>query len=419
MSNKPRVLLLGDYVTGTGFSRVVDHIRIAANRDFEVHQIGINYSGEIFTDEYGITVYPYEIQNTDPHGAKIIGALLRELQPDLFLIIYDSIFIRFLLESLRYYDKRCKTIIYLALDGLILKQRKIIASLKKVDYCVLYGNFAYKHIQQLLNNSPSLIPKHFPMKIIPHGVETSLFHPINQVATHPKDRAVFKQKVFPQLDKPEESFIIFNGNRPVPRKRLDITLKAFALFAKGKPAGVKLYLHTSCLQGLAAIHLNQLIKDLHLQDRILEKGIDKDTPQVDSKTLNLIYNACDLGINTCMGEGWGLVSCEHGATGAPQILPRHTAFPDIWEDAAQWVEPSGMTTVRFSPHLMYTLEIEAVAEAMEILYTDKERYAQKATACYQRMQEQQFNWDDIKDQWQHTLTTIAKPLIPQKTFSNL
>ena len=48
---------------------------------------------------------------------------------------------------------------------------------------------------------------------------------------------------------------------------------------------------------------------------------------VDDRELNLLYNACDVGITTSMGEGWGLVSFEHGAAGAAQIVPDHSAAP--------------------------------------------------------------------------------------------
>jgi D-inositol-3-phosphate glycosyltransferase len=52
----------------------------------------------------------------------------------------------------------------------------------------------------------------------------------------------------------------------------------------------------------------------------------------DDRELNLLYNACDVGINTSMGEGWGLVSFEHGATGGAQIVPEHTACAELWAD---------------------------------------------------------------------------------------
>jgi glycosyltransferase involved in cell wall biosynthesis len=50
--------------------------------------------------------------------------------------------------------------------------------------------------------------------------------------------------------------------------------------------------------------------------------------------LNLIYNSCDVGINTADGEGWGLIPFEHASCRKPQIVPNHTACADIWEEAA-------------------------------------------------------------------------------------
>lgn len=41
-----------------------------------------------------------------------------------------------------------------------------------------------------------------------------------------------------------DSFLVLNANRNQKRKRIDITLKAFAALARDKPENVKLLLHT-------------------------------------------------------------------------------------------------------------------------------------------------------------------------------
>jgi hypothetical protein len=38
-----------------------------------------------------------------------------------------------------------------------------------------------------------------------------------------------------ELGVPEDTFIVFNGNRNQPRKRIDLTIKGFIEFAKDKP----------------------------------------------------------------------------------------------------------------------------------------------------------------------------------------
>jgi glycosyltransferase involved in cell wall biosynthesis len=44
--------------------------------------------------------------------------------------------------------------------------------------------------------------------------------------------------------------------------------------------------------------------------------------QLSDKDINVLYNACDVGINTCEGEGYGLCQIEHLAVGAPQVCPK-------------------------------------------------------------------------------------------------
>ena len=63
------------------------------------------------------------------------------------------------------------------------------------------------------------------------------------------------------------------------------------------------------------------IKEL-LETELRRRGVDPTqrvalTPNMNyhaappDEALNLIYNACDVGINTANGEGWGLVPFEH------------------------------------------------------------------------------------------------------------
>src|ERR1700753_1257732 len=73
--------------------------------------------------------------------------------------------------------------------------------------------------------------------IIGHGVDTQAFHPL------PGGRRAARERLFPGQSDLHDAFIVLNANRNQPRKRIDLTLEAFATFAQGKPANVKLYLH--------------------------------------------------------------------------------------------------------------------------------------------------------------------------------
>ena len=52
---------------------------------------------------------------------------------------------------------------------------------------------------------------------------------------------------------------------------------------------------------------------LDANGRIILTANTNDPPNVEVETLNTIYNTADVGINTCKGDGWGLVSFEHAA----------------------------------------------------------------------------------------------------------
>jgi hypothetical protein len=73
---------------------------------------------------------------------------------------------------------------------------------------------------------------------------------------------------------------------------------------------------------------------LGIADRLLVSTMAADQPTLDEEHLNLVYNACDVGLSTSTGEGFGLVALEHGATGAAQVLPDHSACAELWRGAA-------------------------------------------------------------------------------------
>jgi hypothetical protein len=52
-----------------------------------------------------------------------------------------------------------------------------------------------------------------PISVIPHGTDFSKFFPMDPLACRK------------ELGVPEDAFIVFNGNRNQPRKRIDLTLK--------------------------------------------------------------------------------------------------------------------------------------------------------------------------------------------------
>jgi glycosyltransferase involved in cell wall biosynthesis len=140
-----------------------------------------------------------------------------------------------------------------------------------------------------------------------------------------------------------------------------------------------------------------LAGELGIEDRLVVTTTGEDRPHVPDEHLNLIYNACDVGINTAAAEGWGLVSFEHAATGAAQIVPDHGACAELWSGRALLVpaddDARGLRAV--SP--------EGVAEALGRLERDPSLRAELAERAYANATAERHGWEAIAARWEELL----------------
>jgi len=143
----------------------------------------------------------------------------------------------------------------------------------------------------------------------------------------------------------------------------------------------------------------KLAKRYSIEDRLILTTNGNNLPSLPDHQLNNIYNAAVVGINTSAGEGWGLISFEHAATGAAQIVPRHSAGEELWEGAALMVDPVMTLTTE---HLLTDAKIlapEGVAAALETLYEDPETLKEMSIAAYKRATTSEYQWATIARQW--------------------
>jgi D-inositol-3-phosphate glycosyltransferase len=196
---------------------------------------------------------------------------------------------------------------------------------------------------------------------------------------------------------PEDRFIVLNANRNQPRKRIDTTVRGFALFARDKPPNVHLFLH----MGVEDVGWNvvQLARRYGVEDRVLMSSLNKTIQGVSRQQLNLVYNACDVGLNTSSAEGWGLPSFEHAATRAAQVVPRHSACAELWGGSAVLVEP--VLSVLFEKILTegWLVSPEGVAEALERLYSDRGLLAEMSERAYRNATRAEYRWGNIAARW--------------------
>ncbi len=276
-----------------------------------------------------------------------------------------------------------------------------------VSRYVLYTDYGRREIAASVDRveSTKLISSFQELEVNPHGVETQHFYPFSD---DDAERRIEARRAM-KLDDPEhhDAFIVLNANRNMPRKRIDLTIQGFAEFARDKPANVKLYLHMATQD--TGWNVMALARRHGIYDRLIMTRADNVAPDFSDEQLNLLYNACDVGITTTTGEGWGMVTFEHAATRAAQIVPRHTSLADLWDGAAEFVEPVMKLTWPGNLTDGHIVSPQGVAAALQRLYEDRDYRDALAQAAYRNAIRPEFKWSAAVAQWKKLFTETIEP----------
>lgn len=319
----------------------------------------------------------------DPYGREQLPRLVDETQPDVVLLHHDLPLYSVFHEGLAAYRAarpHVRVIAYCPIEWEDTSEGNV-RTLAGVDVVVTYTEFGARTIERAFAGRADA-PR---VAVIGHGVDTSTFRPV----------AGARSALWPERPELDGAFVVLNANRNVPRKKIDRTMSAFAEFAAGKPDAY-LYLHMGMSDN--GIDVPAQARELGITDRLLVTTEGQAPPEIGDEDLNLVYNACDVGLNTATGEGWGLVAFEHGATGAAQVMPDHSACAELWRDRALLapVEPG-----REDDGLVSR---DGVVAALERLYADARLRARLGEAARTYALDPRFDWDTIAQSWRTLLT---------------
>jgi len=371
-----RILFFATYPTQpTGYARIGNILtNYLASVGHEVHYIGIS-NFKNFAIERDIHPFIHLIDalemrsdgSTELYGVDIICDTIRRLKPDVVLLYNDVIVVNRILNEFitTNIEKNFKLCIYL--DLVYPYQRLLYFQNIKVwaDLVLVFSECWQQNLESI-GFPPS------KLAILPHGFDAELFHPTETKAA--KQAMGFAP----------DDFIILNTNRNAYRKAHDISLDAFIQFLQKQQYNPKLKLFLNLLTNSAqGYNIEELIKVICLKngadyERVVLNHIfiRPNELYLSDEKLNLLYNACDVGINSCLGEGFGLCNLEHACLGKPQIISKVGALSDIFtNEYATLIEPK--TELYLSSlaedHLGY-LHICAAADfqaALEKYYTDR------------------------------------------------
>ena len=210
------------------------------------------------------------------------------------------------------------------------------------------------------------------------------------------------------LDAPGDEVVMLVVGRNQPRKRLDLAIEVFARLAADSVRPVRLCLRTdsggvggSVLASVEAAGVHRLL--------VAPGHAHALTGRLPPHALNLLYNACEVGLNTSVGESWGLASFEHGATGAAQVLPDSGVAAELWGDTALRIpttrnHPIGPTM------LGRLIDPVAAARACRLLVDHPTRLDDSGIRAREWATRPQISWDTVAERWHEVLDDVeAEP----------
>jgi D-inositol-3-phosphate glycosyltransferase len=355
---KYTIVVAGDFPTcNTGLGTVMGEGILPALTDLDVRVLGVNYMGDPHPFE-GVKAYPAGAFGGQM-GENRIGWLVREVRPDVILLFGDLPVIRhWIANSIEAATQiGSKYVAYYPVDAEGLRMADLVP-LKECVAHATYTEFAKREVMkefEMWGEGLDIPIQIKEPRVIGHGVNTSKFFPIERE----KARAMMPALAATGVN--EDTVIVLNANRNQPRKRIDLTILSYVealkiLREKGSDLDLRLYLHMAidgeygngweCRQvflgamrraGFSTKQVSEKAFLLHSGDGMNSMN----TPPVEA--LNVLYNACDIGINTAEAEGWGLVQHEMAACGKPQITTDYASLRELWADISPYGPMTGQT----------------------------------------------------------------------------
>ena len=359
------------------------------------HWLGIGYKDQI-TKSNGYTLYPTNLEGGDIYGAYQMEALVEDIKADFIFLLNDFWMFKNYERVIKTLKHQPITIAYIPLDGKIDNPEDVRGALF-LDHVVCYTQFS---LNETVKAFSKLVDKkqHPNCHVIPHGTDLDAFFPLENREDDSQflNRTAIKAKVFSSITPIEDSFVVLNANRISERKALHLTLEGFAKFAAHKP-NAYLCFHLPNTPELLLNEFKKQIAASGISEQIILNPLGND--YVSNTAINELYNACDVGVNTSMGEGWGMIAFEHGATGAAQIVPNHTACQELWKNNAELLEVKTWRVLHNNPFTMGEINPIALKQALERLYNDTSYRLQLSLKAFNTANSECYDWQIIANSW--------------------
>jgi hypothetical protein len=332
---------------GTGYGRVANKITNFLADYYEIVFLAFqNYPGQAIEDRFiderirFIDALKEDPDSPKGFGDKCIKGHFDAEKPDI-LFLYNDLPVCEAILKIIDPPETCKVVLYLDIVYPWEDIYRFEYLKTKTHLCLTFLECWRKHMVEDLGWDSKKV------KVLKHGVDMERFKLL--------DSMTCKESIgFSGLD-----FLVLNLNRNSYRKQWCVTIKAFIEFLVANSFDFRIKLVCGCiLKTDDGYDITQLI-DIECLKRKIDPEMVKNnhvfttfkTLHAPDEYINRLYNACDVGLNTCCGEGFGLTTAEHACFGKPQIVSGVPALRETLGNFARVVEPVVTTTMsRFENH---------------------------------------------------------------------
>lgn len=160
-------------------------------------------------------------------------------------------------------------------------------------------------------------PKDTQIDYVPHGIDTNLYHPLEEGGEHYDSMIELKKQIF---GGEEPDFVLFYNARNIRRKMTSDIIASFCDFLselpKEKRDKCRLVLHTTPVDGNGT-DLPRVVTHLFNE---YKNNIIFSADKISQEQINCLYNIADTTILISSNEGFGLSTAESVAAGTPIIV---------------------------------------------------------------------------------------------------
>lgn len=413
----PRILVLADAGSTTGFARVTHAIgdRLARDYGHDVHVLAVNFDGDAGKWDTSMRLWmPNKLVREDLFGLSRYVEMLAQVMPDVVLIINDPyVVLRHIFRNR--YDE----------DLLLARTRPIVAYMpidgtnQPAQWSIL-PELVAKVPPVTGGTGPRLIPvamSKFGQQfldtdhLIYHGVESE-FQPLSEgpITLSSGVTVSTKAEMKKQLGLPEDAFLILRVDRNSHRKNFGDTWRAIVPVMH-RHDNVYAWFH--CRAEGDQLELPQLVsRDLATGNRFFWPGKFSTHHGWANEDLIGLYNAADMFVSTSMGEGFGLTLAEAAACGLPIVAQKVSSIPEVVGPGGFLLKPDRLMATE-SGQDQWLPDVKAFTDAIERLYSDRRLRKSLGEAGRAHVRDT-FSWDTAAKQFHELITRVAQeaPVTP-------